>query len=292
MRANRTGILLTAAMVFSTDAAAELTEKDRSILDDREAMTQILFQRVSYGYCPIVSSLRGQVSEYVDAWIRMLNYVFQEMPKERWDDSDKAHVLGAVYIWPINDLICFWQKQLQDHPGMDGLDFAFELLARIPQQLPNPHSLLQESGFIPPPSDHRKCKLYDEALNKDCKARYVRIQAVIKNATEEWKDCIQALKILQFNARHADENLGIGACLAFAQDFGEWLHSGEFRWAHWKIFQEQWQWYWRYDVGDLRADFYFIIQFFLIQLGRLPRMIGLKLLPETYEAFCRWEATE
>ena len=284
MKMNRIEMLLTAAMVCSTDATAELTEEDISTLGDRKAMTRILSEQVSPWYRPLTFYLRDHFSEYVDLWLQRLDYVSREASKERWDDTDKMRVRQWVYLFPVNDLVHHWQRWLEDNLYMDGMDFAFELFSKIPQRLPNLCSLLQKSGFIPSLTGSQEYKLYGGTLRKECTVRYFRIQAILEAAREECQSCI---KELQADSHRKGTRLGICACLAFAQDFEEWLTSEEFKWAHWRTFQSQQCWRWRYDVGNLRADFYFIIQFFLTQLGLLPEMLGLESLPEEYEEMCR-----
>jgi hypothetical protein len=279
-------------MVCSTDATAELTEEDISTLGDRKAMTRILREQVSPWYRPLTFYLRDHFSEYVDLWLQRLDYVSREASKERWDDTDKVRVRRWVYLLPINDLIHYWQQWLGNNLYVDGLDFAFELFSKIPQRLPNPRSLLQESGFVPLPSGSQEYKFYGGTLKKEYKVRYFRIRTVLKAATEECANGIQNLKKLYNDAHHENIRFGLEACLAFAQDFEEWLNSGEFKWEHWRTFQRQQCWRWRYDVGNLRADFYFIIQFFLTQLGLLPEMVNLEPLPEKYEEMCRQVETQ
>lgn len=290
MKMNRVGILLTTAMVWSTNTSAELTEEDISVLGDHEAMAEILNGQVSheyYPYYPLDLCLRNQFSEYVALWLQKLDYVFREAPKGRWNDADKTRVWQWVYLLPIDDLIHYWHQWLGDNLYLDGLVFAFDLFFEISKRLSDLRSLLRQSGFIPTPPGSQEYELYGETLREECEVRYFRIRAALEDATKGCQSCIKSLKELRADSRHKGIRLGIRACLAFAQDYEEWLGSGEFKWVHWRTFQGQQCWRWRYNVGNLRADFYFIIRFSLIQLGFLPEMIGLEPLPERYEEIRR-----
>jgi hypothetical protein len=285
MKVNRIGIWLTAAMVWGTNAAAELTEEDVFTLGDHEDMAQILCGQMSpYGCYSLASFLRNQFSEYVGLWLQKLDYVSREAPKERWDDADKARVWQWVYLLPINDLIQHWQRWLEDNPYVDGLSFAFDLFSEISKRLLNIRSLLRQSDFLLTPPGGKRYKLCCGTLRRECKIRYFLIQAALKTATEECQSCIKSLKELRADSNHKGMRLGICASLAFIQDYEGWLSSGEFKWGNWRTFQRQESWRWRYDIGNLRADFYFIIRFFLIQLDLLPEMFDLDPLPEEYEA--------
>jgi hypothetical protein len=224
---------------------------------------------------------------YAVAWLKQLDYVCQEAQKMRWDERDKRWIQEWVYFFPILDLIKHWMMSFSSY-RVDG-DCVLALLEQIPQRLPDPNALIRASSYSPSTFSlgGQKYKLSGgiRELMKERKAYCRRIETARKATIKKCvMTLIQNLEGLCMDV-HTDVYLGALACLSFTRDIETWLCCGEQPWAYWWDFREKQQWGCLCSERDMRADFYFIIQFFLEQLDLVPEVMGWEPLPATWKNF-------